>query len=122
MKLLLITGLLILSGCANTPTQLMDEKPTTVFTSKEAAKVTAECIARNAEERAALFLTRVRPAPDGGEEVVVRGISGDYVFATARIKQDGAGSRGELWSDTFSGSLFTSPQDKAAMLLRGCTN
>ncbi len=121
-RVLLATAVASIAGCANTPTQLMAESPTRLFRSPLSPIDAADCMARNAEEKAAAFSATTRPSPGGGREVIVRVADTDFIYATARLTPNGAGSVGELWSGTFAGSVGTSPEDNAAMLLRGCGN
>ena len=127
MKIALLGALIALGGCAtaNTPSEVMTKTTAKLFISHLPPNDAADCIGRNADESDQLLAASTRPAPGGGREVIVRtmaqGASG-LTYAVARLTPERSGSIGELWSDTFASSWTRSPQQKADMLLRGCTN
>ena len=114
-KIGLIAAVLI-SGCAQTPKDVMDNSTATRYALKNDPKTAAYCVARNAENAASYYATTVRPM-DGGMEVIVRVPAADNtVIVIAHIRAEGAGSSAEVRA----GQLFFKQESRLKEMLNGC--
>lgn len=98
MRYLLV---LLLAGCASTPTEVMEQGPRTDFTSARAPRDAAECIERSASEIKWGIVgvskdARMRPAREAGSFEVLYTEFG-ITIAVALIRPTASGTAISIW-------------------------
>jgi len=107
--------LLLLTGCATTPPELVQEAKAQTYTSKQEPEFAAGCMARNLENKYGFVVIVRRSDKTGAYQVIVRSGPG-FLLAYSVVEPQDSGSKATLWVSTH----IRDHEQLAATTAKGC--
>lgn len=118
-KLHVLSLVAALSGCALNENTLRQEASPLTYTSTNAPKAVAECMAKNMESVLLGAHTAIRPVEGtGGLKVIARG-GDDSIYAIGEITSNGKVSSASMWFSQVL-HLVRGPQENGMKFMLGC--
>ena len=116
MKRGVLMAVLMLAGCAMTPTVVVEQGTRHTWSSSLSPQAAAECVARNAENMSGMITAVVRAAPTSGAVETIARTGEGGVMSLSQSRPAPNGATVEIWISP----RFLTPERFLTSVSKGC--